>query len=219
MFDRRIVTVWSAPNYCYRWVYGVLLNEPKDSSARGRCGNVASILELNEDLRQEYKVFDHAPQVRLNRLMRVDCSNLALTAGRQGYPGKATSARIFPLATSQPFLGTHFFDFLFFHSFVAHQLARILFIAYAQVLYVVQRNQRDPVLYPGRVVNSCSSPRAALMVRPKSLLKLLRAIRRSASLIRDIDDCGNLSCGGSWTSSLWDLSWYASSMASNSSAS
>jgi len=43
MFDRMIVTVWSAPNYCYR------------------CGNVASILELDENLRQEYKVFRHAP--------------------------------------------------------------------------------------------------------------------------------------------------------------
>ncbi|KIK71171.1 hypothetical protein GYMLUDRAFT_185632 [Collybiopsis luxurians FD-317 M1] len=43
MFDRTIVTVWSAPNYCYR------------------CGNVASILHLDEYLSQEYKVFSHAP--------------------------------------------------------------------------------------------------------------------------------------------------------------
>lgn len=43
MFDRRIVTVWSAPNYCYR------------------CGNTASVLELDENLRQEYKTFDAAP--------------------------------------------------------------------------------------------------------------------------------------------------------------
>eukprot|EP00756_Hemistasia_phaeocysticola_P024690 Hpha_TRINITY_DN15962_c0_g1::TRINITY_DN15962_c0_g1_i6::g.74560::m.74560/K15423/PPP4C; serine/threonine-protein phosphatase 4 catalytic subunit len=43
-FDDLIVTVWSAPNYCYR------------------CGNVASILEIDEKLNRDYKVFDAAPQ-------------------------------------------------------------------------------------------------------------------------------------------------------------
>jgi len=43
MFDGQLVTVWSAPNYCYR------------------CGNVASVLELGEDLRYEFKVFREAP--------------------------------------------------------------------------------------------------------------------------------------------------------------
>ena len=44
MFDESLVTVWSAPNYCYR------------------CGNVAAILELDEHLNKNFKIFEAAPQ-------------------------------------------------------------------------------------------------------------------------------------------------------------
>ena len=44
MFDEQLVTVWSAPNYCYR------------------CGNVAAIMELDENLEKSFKVFEAAPQ-------------------------------------------------------------------------------------------------------------------------------------------------------------
>ncbi len=44
MFDEKLVTVWSAPNYCYR------------------CGNLASILNLKGDGSQEFTVFNAAPE-------------------------------------------------------------------------------------------------------------------------------------------------------------
>uniref|UniRef100_A0A914CF02 Serine/threonine-protein phosphatase n=1 Tax=Acrobeloides nanus TaxID=290746 RepID=A0A914CF02_9BILA len=43
-FNGTVLTVWSAPNYCYR------------------CGNVAAILELDENLKKEFTIFESAPQ-------------------------------------------------------------------------------------------------------------------------------------------------------------
>ncbi len=43
MFNEKLVTVWSAPNYTYR------------------CGNLASIMELDENLQKYFKIFEAAP--------------------------------------------------------------------------------------------------------------------------------------------------------------
>jgi len=43
MFDEKLVTVWSAPNYCYR------------------CGNVASIMAVNPDGGIDFKTFHAVP--------------------------------------------------------------------------------------------------------------------------------------------------------------
>lgn len=44
MFDEQLVTVWSAPNYCYR------------------CGNMASILTIREDGGRNFTVYEAAEE-------------------------------------------------------------------------------------------------------------------------------------------------------------
>lgn len=53
MFNEQLVTVWSAPNYCYR------------------CGNSASILTLESDGRREFTVYNAAPENERDKGMQV----------------------------------------------------------------------------------------------------------------------------------------------------
>lgn len=44
LYDGKLSTVWSAPNYCYR------------------CANLASILEIYDNGQKKFNVFDAAPE-------------------------------------------------------------------------------------------------------------------------------------------------------------
>ena len=48
----------------------------KAHNESGSCGNVASILELGENLQQEYKVFRHAPAVRVHAMTSMNTPHI-----------------------------------------------------------------------------------------------------------------------------------------------
>ena len=65
MFDDSLVTVWSAPNYCYR------------------CGNSASIMQVSEDGKTSFKVYEAAHENNTDQrnpaLRRLVCLLSAVT--------------------------------------------------------------------------------------------------------------------------------------------
>ena len=52
MFEESLVTVWSAPNYCYR------------------CGNLASILTIKENGQKQFTVFNAAEENERDEAMQ-----------------------------------------------------------------------------------------------------------------------------------------------------
>jgi hypothetical protein len=72
MFNKALVTVWSAPNYCYR------------------CNNVASILRLDENLEQKFIIFEAASHVLL-----------LITPVITHHPREKGSPRVLPVINNQ----------------------------------------------------------------------------------------------------------------------
>jgi len=92
MFDDKLSTVWSAPNYCYR------------------CGNLASILEVSETLQRTFNVFDRSeksviddptlPDVNKVRIGRHARDAVRILRGSPEACGRAGGLGVGPFAES-----------------------------------------------------------------------------------------------------------------------
>ena len=51
--DENLVTVWSAPNYCYRYPFLLTIC---------RCGNKAAILKVGYNLERTFDIFNAVPE-------------------------------------------------------------------------------------------------------------------------------------------------------------
>lgn len=77
-FNETVLTVWSAPNYCYR------------------CGNVAAILELDDKLNKEFTIFEAAPQVIISNHLSITPPAFRITEEhRRKSPKRITSFKFF----------------------------------------------------------------------------------------------------------------------------
>lgn len=62
LYNDQLSTVWSAPNYCYRYVDLSRLHAFAMEELTGRCGNMASILEVSPGGKRFFNVFEAAPE-------------------------------------------------------------------------------------------------------------------------------------------------------------
>ena len=66
LFDGQLATVWSAPNYCYKF------------------GNLASILELDENLEGYFNIFEDSPDNGLDQMKQGQRWTSASAAAKTG---------------------------------------------------------------------------------------------------------------------------------------